>query len=85
MLAVAVMDINRPATVEFIKKRPEYKFTFQLDPNWEREDSPIRTALGINALPTNLLVDANGKIVSAWRGERKEAEWTELIDKLVTK
>ncbi len=85
VLAVGVMDVDRPATLEFIKKHPEYKFTFLLDPYWEQENSPIRTALGINALPTNLLVDANGKIVSAWRGERKEAEWTELVDKLVAK
>lgn len=85
VLAIAVMDQNRASTVEFIKKHPEYKFTFLLDPDWERKDSPIKTALGINALPINLLADANGRIVSAYLGERKEAEWAELIDKLVKK
>lgn len=85
VLAVAVMDQSRPATVDFISKHPEYKFTFLLDPYWEQQNSPIRTTLGINALPTNILVDGSGKIVSAWRGERKESEWMELIDKLVTK
>ena len=85
VLAVGVMDLDRPDTINFIKKHPEYKFRFLLDPNWEQQNSPIRTTLGINALPTNILVDAKGKIVSAYRGERKESEWTQLIDKLVAK
>lgn len=85
VLAVATMELNRPATIDFINKHPEYKFTFLLDPDGEKESSLIKTALNITALPTNLLVDSNGKIVSAWRGERKEAEWTELIDKLVAR
>jgi hypothetical protein len=40
---------------------------------------------GIDGLPTNLLVDAKDKIVSAWLGERKESEWTQTVDKLVIK
>jgi hypothetical protein len=46
----------------------------------------MKKVLGdIGALPINILVDANGKIISAYLGERKEAEWTELVDKLVAK
>lgn len=85
MLAVATSEENS-ASIGFIKKHPEYKFTFLLDPDAEREISVMKKALGgIEGLPTNLLIDANGKIISAFLGERKESEWTELIDKLVAK
>ncbi len=85
VLAVATMELDRPGSIAFVKKHPEYKFTFLFDPYGPDEASLIKKAIGITALPTNLLVDANGKIVSAYRGERKEAEWTEMIDKLVAK
>jgi peroxiredoxin len=86
VVAVSTSEQNTSAAVGFIKKHPEYKFTFLLDPDAEREISVMKKALGgIDGLPTNLLVDAKGKIVSAWLGERKESEWEELVDKLVTK
>jgi len=95
VLAVATSEENS-ASIGFIKKHPEYKFTFLLDPDadaeWNmpvnavRKTSAMKKALGdIGALPINILVDANGKIISACLGERKEAEWTELVDKLVAK
>ena len=85
VLAVATNEANA-ASIGFIKKHPEYKFTFLLDPDAERNISVMKQALGDNdALPINLLVDLSGKIISAWLGERKESEWTELVDKLVGK
>lgn len=85
VLAVTTSEQNISTAVEFIKKHPEYKFTFLLDPDAEREISVMKKALGgIEGLPINLLVDGGGKIVSAFLGERKETEWTELVDKLVT-
>lgn len=86
VLAVATSEDDPRIPLEFIKKHPEYKFTFLFDPDAARKISLIKEALGnIDALPINLLVDGNGKIVSAYLGERKEAEWANLVDKLVTK
>lgn len=86
VLAVATSEDDPRIPLEFIKKHPEYKFTFLLDPDAARKISLMKEALGsIDALPINLLVDGGGKIVSGYLGERKEAEWAELIDKLVTK
>ena len=86
VVAVATSEQNISAATGFIKKHPEYKFTFMLDPDADREISVMKKALGgVEGLPTNLLVDRGGKIISAWLGERKETEWTELIDKSVNK
>lgn len=84
VLAVSTDD-DRNISQEFVKKHPEYKFVFLTDPDWQRESSRMKTQLGISALPTNLLVDSKGNIISAWQGERKETEWMRLIDKLITK
>lgn len=84
VVAIASGD-TRADAVGFINKHPEYKFVFLIDPDWDKPESYLKQSLGVVALPTNLLVDANGKIVNAWLGDRNAEEWADLIDKLIAK
>ena len=51
-----------------------HKFTWLIDPEGEKEDSALAQAFGITGLPTNVFIDADGKVVDYWRGlESSEA------------
>jgi cytochrome c biogenesis protein CcmG/thiol:disulfide interchange protein DsbE len=67
VLAVATMD-TRIDSVNFIKKHPDFTFTYLLDPDWQTKNSRLVQAFGIAGLPTNLFIDATGKVIDYWRG-----------------
>ena len=72
-------------SVEFVKKHPDYKFTFLLDPDWQMPDSRIWKVFGVKGLPTNLLIDENNKVIDFWRGGEKEPELIKRIEAAMAK
>jgi thiol-disulfide isomerase/thioredoxin len=84
VLAVAVGDT--PAdTLNFAKKNPSYKVTWLFDPEEDIETSPVTKAFGITGLPTNLFVDAEGKVVDYWRGLESTEALVKKIQGLMAK
>jgi thiol-disulfide isomerase/thioredoxin len=78
VLAVAMLDTPEDV-LSFVKKNPAYKFTWLLDPEGENENSALTQAFGIAGLPTNVFVNAEGKVVDYWRG----LESTEALSKKI--
>ena len=84
VLAVAMLDT--PAdTTNFAKKNPTHKFTWLLDPEGEKEDSAIAKAFGITGLPTNVFIDAEGKVVDYWRGLESSEALVKKVQGLLAK
>jgi thiol-disulfide isomerase/thioredoxin len=84
VLAVAVGD-TREDTLNFAKKNPTYKVTWLFDPEEDIEASPLTKAFGITGLPTNLFLDADGKIVDYWRGLGSTDDLVKKIQGLMAK
>ena len=84
VLAVAMLDTRVDAT-NFAKKNPTHNFTWLLDPEGEKEDSAIAQAFGITGLPTNVFIDADGKIVDYWRGLESSEALLKKIQGLMAK
>lgn len=84
VLAVAMLDTRADAT-SFAKKNPTHKFTWLLDPEGEKEDSAIAQAFGIAGLPTNVFINADGKIVDYWRGLESSEALVKKIQGLMAK
>lgn len=84
VLAVAMLDT--PAdTTNFARKNPTYKFTWLLDPEGEKEDSAIAKAFGMTGLPTNVFLDADGKVIDYWRGLESSATLVKKVQGLLAK
>lgn len=84
VLAVAMLDT--PAdTTNFAKKNPTHKFTWLLDPEGEKEDSAIAKAFGVTGLPTNVFLDAEGKVVEYWRGLESSEALVKKIQSLLAR
>lgn len=84
VLAVAVGD-TREDTLNFAKKNPTYKVTWLFDPEEDIEASPVSKAFGLTGLPTNLFIDADGKIVDYWRGLGSTDDLVKKIQGLMAK
>ncbi len=84
VLAVAMLDTREDAT-NFVKKNPTHKFTWLIDPEGEKEDSAIAQAFGITGLPTNVFIDAEGKVVDYWRGLESSEALVKKIQGLMAK
>lgn len=84
VLAVAMLDTPADA-MSFVKKNPTHKFTWLLDPEGEKEDSAIAQAFGIVGLPTNVFIDADGKVVDYWRGLESSEALVKKIQGLMAK
>jgi len=84
VLAIAVGD-TREDTLNFAKKNPTYKVTWLFDPEEDIEASPVTKAFGIIGLPTNLFIDADGKIVDYWRGLGSTDNLVKKIQRLMAK
>lgn len=84
VLAVAVGD-TREDTLNFAKKNPTYKVTWLFDPEEDIEASPVTKAFGITGLPTNLFIDADGRIVDYWRGLESTEALVKKIQGLMAK
>ena len=84
ILAVATSDA-RPDSIAFIKKHPEYRFTFLHDPDWQGGNSRLAEAFGIVGLPTNLFIDAKGAVVDVWLGSGNEAALVKRVQGLMAK
>lgn len=84
VLAVAVGD-TREDTLNFAKKNSTYKVTWLFDPEEDIEISPVTKAFGITGLPTNLFLDADGKVVDYWRGLESTDALVKKIQGLMAK
>ena len=84
VLVIAVGD-TREDTMNFMKKNPSYKFTWLFDPAEDMETSPVTKAFGLSGLPTNLFIDANGKVVDYWRGLESTEALVKKIQGLMAK
>lgn len=84
VLAVAVGD-TREDTLNFAKKNPAYKVTWLFDPEEDIEASPVAKAIGLTGLPTNLFLDADGKVVDYWRGLGSTDDLVKKIQGLMAK
>lgn len=84
VLAVAIGD-TREDTLNFAKKNPSYKVTWLFDPEEDIEASPVTKAFGITGLPTNLFIDADGKVVDYWRGLGSTEDLVKKIQGLMAK
>ncbi len=56
------VDDSRLAALDFIKKHPEYRFTYLTDPNLEENYSQIAQFFVGDGVPRNVFVDSAGKI-----------------------
>lgn len=84
VLAVAVGD-TREDTLNYAKKNPTYKVTWLFDPEEDIEVSPVTKAFGLTGLPTNLFIDADGKIVEYWRGLESPEALVKKVQGLMAK
>jgi thiol-disulfide isomerase/thioredoxin len=84
VLAVAIGD-TREDTLNYAKKNPTYKVTWLFDPEEDIEASPVTKAFGITGLPTNLFIDADGKIVEYWRGLESPEALVKKVQGLMAK
>ncbi len=84
VLAIATGD-ERADTLAFKNKHPDYKVTWLLDPDWEKDSSNLAKSFGIIGLPTNLFIDANGKVVDYWRGLENTEALVKKVQELMTK
>jgi thiol-disulfide isomerase/thioredoxin len=84
VLAIAMLD-TREDVVHFVKKNPTHKFTWLLDPEGENENSAITQAFGVTGLPTNVFIDAEGKVMEYWRGLESAEALVKKIQGLMAK
>ncbi len=84
VLAVAVGD-TREDTLNFAKKNSTYKVTWLFDPEEDIEASPVAKAVGLTGLPTNLFLNADGKVVDYWRGLGSTEDLVKKIQGLMAK
>ncbi|MFT4112879.1 TlpA family protein disulfide reductase [Silvibacterium sp.] len=72
IIAIAVQD-SRLHIQEFVRKHPEFKFTFVTDPDIANDHSAINTFFAGGSIPRNAILDARGRIstyrVGAYSGE----------------
>ncbi len=84
VIAIATGD-DRVDTLAFKNKHPDYKVTWLLDPDWEKDESNLAKSFGIIGLPTNLFIDADGKVVDYWRGLENTDALVKKVQELMAK
>ena len=84
VIAIATGD-DRVDTLAFKNKHPDYKVTWLLDPDWEKDESNLAKSFGIIGLPTNLFIDADGKVVDYWRGLENTEALVKKVQELMAK
>jgi thiol-disulfide isomerase/thioredoxin len=84
VIAIATGD-DRVDTLAFKNKHPDYKVTWLLDPDWEKDESSLAKSFGIIGLPTNLFIDADGKVVDYWRGLENTEALVKKVQELMAK
>ena len=84
VIAIATGD-DRATTLAFKNKNPDYKVTWLLDPDWEKDESRLAKSFGIIGLPTNLFIDANGKVVDYWWGLENTEALVKKVQELMAK
>ena len=84
VIAIATGD-DRATTLAFKNKHPDYKVTWLLDPDWEKDESSLAKSFGIIGLPTNLFIDADGKVVDYWRGLENTEALVKKVQELMAK
>ena len=84
VIAIATGD-DRATTLAFKNKHPDYKVTWLLDPDWEKDESNLAKSYGIIGLPTNLFIDAEGKVVDYWRGLENTEALVKKVQELMGK
>jgi thiol-disulfide isomerase/thioredoxin len=82
IVAVAVQDLKLNVA-EFIKKNPDYKFTFLNDPELPDGGSRLNVYFALSFLPTSIFVDSQGRLIDRWSGFKDEAHLVEKIQKLM--
>ena len=84
VIAIATGD-ERTDTLAFKNKHPDYQVTWLLDPDWEKDSSNLAKSFGIIGLPTNLFIDADGKVVDYWRGLENTEALVKKVQELMAK
>ncbi len=84
VIAIATGD-DRTDTLAFKNKHPDYQVTWLLDPDWEKDDSNLAKSFGIIGLPTNLFIEADGKVVDYWRGLENTEALVKKVQELMVK
>jgi thiol-disulfide isomerase/thioredoxin len=80
--AIGVKD-SRLNIEAFIKKHPEFTFKFLLDGQLGEPMTALDSFFGIQAIPVNVFVDADGTIRDHWVGFTDEDELAERVRKLM--
>ncbi|MFN7927774.1 MAG: hypothetical protein U0Y68_07480 [Blastocatellia bacterium] len=83
VLAVAMLDT--PADTTNFAQNPCLQIHLALDPEGEEEDSAIAKAFGMTGLPTNVFLDADGKVIDYWRGLESSATLVKKVQGLLAK
>jgi thiol-disulfide isomerase/thioredoxin len=84
VIAIATGD-DRTDTLAFKNKHSDYQVTWLLDPDWEKDSSNLAKSFGIIGLPTNLFIDADGKVVDYWRGLENTEALVKKVQELMAK
>ena len=82
VVAIAVQD-SRINVVEFVRKMPQYKFTFLTDPDLTNPESRLSLFFGVRGLPVSIFVDAQGRVIDRWLGFDGEEKLTLRLQKLM--
>jgi thiol-disulfide isomerase/thioredoxin/outer membrane lipoprotein-sorting protein len=75
------VDDSRLATLDFIKKHPEYRFTYLTDPNLQETHSKVARFFLGEGVPRNAFVGGDGKIADYVLGSYAGRE-EELLNKV---
>jgi thiol-disulfide isomerase/thioredoxin len=82
--AIAVKD-SRINIDAWIRKNTQYKFTFLIDAELGRTQSRLEAFFDVQAIPVNVFLNADGRIIDRWVGFETAAELLARIKTLMEK